>query len=103
MGIIADGLALVTGFGSIKVVHEGVTTRGILDDAESPVDMGDGTTVLVRSRVLRVATASLPTLGAEDTIQLGGVEDDATLTSYRVTQVAKEADGVITQVQVITA
>lgn len=102
MGLLTDGLALVTGFGSVKVVYGSVTTRGLLDDAEAPVDMGDGTTVMVRTRVLRVATAAIPSIAAEGTISIGALEDDDTLTSYRVTEVAREADGVITQVQVAT-
>lgn len=101
MGIATDALALVTGFGSVLVVHATGTTRGLLDDAEQQVLTGDGTTALMRSRVLLVAVAALPDLAAEDSLSVGALGDDTSLTAYRVTDIRRQADGVLWEVAVV--
>ena len=96
-----DALDLVTGFGSVRVVHSTGETRGLLDDAEAEQQIGDGTTVVKRGRMLRIATDALPDLVVEDTLQVGDLDDDDDLTTYRVLDPLKESDGLITRLFVV--
>lgn len=98
--IAADALRLVTGFGSVRVVHASAETRGLLDDDDSLVALPDGSTGRWRTRQLLLAAATLPALAVEDTLQVGTLTSDTTLTSYRVTDIRRQADGVLWEVQV---
>lgn len=101
MGITADVLTVLTGFGSVAVTHKDTTTRGLLDDAEAEQDVGDGTTARFRTRVVRLATATVPTLALEDTLTVGTIDSDTDTTDYRVVDVLREADGAVWRVLVV--
>ncbi len=58
----ADDLALLSDFGLMLTHAGGDTTKAILDDEEVVEDDGVGGQRLVRRRVFRIKTGSLPTL-----------------------------------------
>jgi hypothetical protein len=100
VSLTSDARAIVTGFMSVRVLAGTVETRGLFDDAESAVPTGDGMMTVIRGRALTVVGADLPDLAREDTIQVGAIEDDNDLTSYRVVDIQRMADGIIWQVVV---
>ncbi|HEV8456376.1 MAG TPA: hypothetical protein VGQ24_15875 [Gemmatimonadales bacterium] len=95
MGLRSDVVSILSGFGSVRVVHSTGETRGVLDDAEAEQQLGDGSTVAKRGRLLRIPAAALPTLVAEDSLDVGDPEDDETLVTYRVLDTLRESDGLI--------
>lgn len=101
MSILTDARALVTGFGSVVVQYGGLTTRGLLDDEDTPIALGDGTALLTAGKQLLVAADTLVGLRAEDTLTIGSLASDVDVTSYRVVDVRKQADGVLLQVRVV--
>lgn len=101
MSLTSDVLRLTTGFGSVRVVHNSGETRGLLDDDDSLVALPDGTTGKWRGRQLLIAAAALPDLAVEDTLDCSTIADDDDLTSYRVTDIRRTADGLLWEVQVI--
>lgn len=92
-----DALAIVTGFGSVKVVKDGVSTRGLFDDEHALLSMDDGDAAQTRVRVLRIVTGALGTVAAESSVQVGTLDSDTALTTYRVLDVWQEADGLVTR------
>jgi len=90
-----DVVALCTGFGSVRVVHSTGETRGLLDDAEAEQQLGDGSTVAKRGRVLRIPADALPNLVAEETLEVGDLDDDEDLTTYRILDTLRESDGLV--------
>lgn len=101
MSLQSDALALVTGFGSVAVRYGGITTRGLLDNEDTPVALGDGTALLTSGLQLLVAADALPGLRAEDTLAIGTLASESDLTDYRVVDVRHQADGVLLQVLVV--
>ena len=99
--IASDVLRLVTGFGSVRVVHSTGETRGLLDDDDTIVQLPDGSTGKWRGRQLLIAAAALPDLVAEDTLDIGTLADDDDLATYRVSDVRRQADGTVWEVQVM--
>lgn len=93
-----DVIAMVTGFGSVILVTSVGVTRGLWSDHDVEMDVGRYT-ALTNHRVLLVATslATLHSLDSEDTVQVGAVDDDATLTTYRIVDRRKESDGLLTR------
>lgn len=109
MGLLADLAAVVTDpFMAQRVVANGVETRGMLDDQEAvmvtaggALEAGEG--VLVRERVLTLVASTVPTLARKQTIQIGAVEDDDTLTDYVVRDIRRQTDGLLIEVVVVAA
>lgn len=96
MGTIRDDVvSILAGFGSVRVVHSTGATRGKLDDGEAEQQLGDGSTVAKRGRVLRIPAAALPNLVAEETLEVGDVDDDDALTTYRILDTLREGDGLV--------
>ena len=63
-----DSNALLADFGLTLTHAGGDTTKAILDDEEVAEDDGVGGQRLVRRRVFRIKTGSLPTLVVGDTV-----------------------------------
>lgn len=101
MSILTDVLRLVSGFGSVRVTHSTGETRGLLDDADQLVQLGDGTVSKYNGRVLLIAASALPDLAEEDTLEIGSLVSDTDTTSYRVTDIRRQADGTLWEVQVV--
>jgi len=90
VSIPADLDALVTGFGSVALVHGDVTGRGLLDEEDGVVQDASGSDVLQRRVVLTVRRSSFPDLAANDVVLIERSE-------YRVGDVLLSADGLIAQ------
>lgn len=104
MGTLADDVAaMVTGFGSVLVRTDQGDTRGLWDEAEVEIAAGRHS-VLTEHRVLLIGTAAVTDLAIarEDTIEIGAVDDDATLVSYRVVDRRTLSDGLLTRLVVAT-
>lgn len=109
MSILSDLRAIVTDpFLSVLVVAGGVTTRGTLDDQESvamssggALEAGEG--VLIRERTLTLVAEDVPLLARYETIQIGAIGDDETLTDYRVRDIRRQTDGAALEVVVVAA
>lgn len=99
MTVVDDARAIVTGFGSVRVVAGTVDTRGLFDDAEADAVTPGGDAV-VRVRVLTLVGADVPDLAREDTISIGTLTDDQNLTGYRVVDIQRLADGILWRVPV---
>lgn len=96
-----DARALCTGFGSLRVrAADGTETRGLLDDDESVVGAGEGWDAIRRQRILRVVDGDLPGLAREDVVEIGALEDDLVLTTFRVLDLRRSGDGVVLEVVV---
>lgn len=88
------------GPGSVLVRFGSLQTRGFFDDEESVITSGSGASglepgeaALVRERVLRIRALSLPGLARHQSLEIGAVGHDDTLTSYRVRDIRRTADG----------
>lgn len=93
--LAAHAAALTSGFGSSVVVIGARRMRGLLDDGESSEVDASGYQVMVRRRVLTVATAALGTMPANDsTLTIDG-------TSYTVRNVERRGDGRHTEIEVV--
>ena len=92
-----DALTLLSDFGLTLTHAGGDTTKAILDDEEVVEDDGVGGQRLVRRRVFRIVTGSLPTLVVGDTVTYDN-------TDYVVRDdIHREADGVFTVIVVVPA
>ncbi|MCC7132482.1 MAG: hypothetical protein IT352_07555 [Gemmatimonadales bacterium] len=96
-----DVVAMVTGFGSVLVVTDQGSTRGLWGDAEVEIDAGRQT-YLTTHRVLLVATSAVTdfAIAREDTLSVGAQDDDTTRTTYRVVDRRTESDGLLTRLAV---
>jgi len=107
MSLRADVLTMVHDpLLSVRVVAPSGSTRGLLDDQESVVGtsaagLEPGETMLRRERVLHLAAQALPALTRKQTIQVGAIGDDDTLTTYRVRDIRRTADGLVWEVLVV--
>ena len=92
-----DALALLSDFGLTLTHAGGDTTKAVLDDEESVEDDGVGGQRLIRRRVFRIKTGTLPTLAVGDTVKYDN-------TDYIVRDdIHRETDGVFTVVPVVPA
>jgi len=92
-----DALALLSDFGLTLTHAGGDSTKAVLDDEEVVEDDGVGGQRLVRRRVFRIKTGSLPTLAVGDTVKFDN-------TDYIVRDdIHRESDGVFTVVPVVLA
>ncbi len=92
-----DDAAAFFDFGLTLTHAGGDTTKAILDDEEVVEDDGVGGQRLVRQRVFRIKTGSLPTLAEGDTVKYDN-------TDYIVRDdIHREADGAFTVVPVVPA
>jgi siroheme synthase (precorrin-2 oxidase/ferrochelatase) len=98
--IAADARVLVTGFGSVRVQAGTVVTRGLLDDEDNLIEVGDGSTAVVRTRALLLVGEDVPVLARESTVSIGTLASDQDLTDYRVVDIQRQADGIVWRVLV---
>ncbi len=90
-----DADAHLADFGLTLTHAGGDTTKAILDDEEVVEDDGVGGQRLVRRRVFRIKTGSLPTLAEGDTVKYDN-------TDYIVRDdIHREADGVFSVIVVV--
>ena len=91
---------------SVRVVTPSASTRGLLDDQESVVattvsGLEPGEAMLVRERMLHLAAGAVPALARNQAIHVGAIGDDDTLTTYRVRDIRRTADGLVWEVLVV--
>lgn len=96
-----DVVAMVTGPGSVLVQNATGATRGLWGEADVAVDVGSHS-VMTTARALVVASSLVTDLAIarEGSIEVGAVDDDETLTTYKVVDVVRDADGLVTRLVV---